>query len=125
MRRNLTFSVLVVVAICIAGCVSKSTAKMQAKEAFMAGQQQAMSRLMQSHGGPSVSIIGPVRAPSIAWTEGMTVAKAIVAAGYEGKGEPKQIVILRNGYAIPVLAKQLLSGEDVPLEAGDMLQINP
>ena len=55
----------------------------------------------------------------------MTVAKAIVAAGYEGKGEPRQIVILRNGYAIPVEAKQLLSGEDVPLQAGDMLQINP
>jgi hypothetical protein len=116
---------LVVATACLAGCVSKSKAKMQAKEAYMAGQQQAMSRLMQSHGGPTVSIIGPVRAPSVAWTEGMTVAKAIVAAGYEGKGEPRQIVILRNGYAIPVEAKQLLSGEDVPLQAGDMLQINP
>jgi hypothetical protein len=107
------------------GCVSKSTARMQAKEAFLAGQQQAMSRLMQSHGGPTVSIIGPVKSPSIAWREGLTVAKAIVAAGYEGNGEPKQIVILRNGYAIPVEAKQLLSGEDVPLQQGDLLQITP
>src|SRR6476620_451217 len=96
----------------LCGCVSKAKAKMQAREAFMAGQQQAMSQLMKSHGGPFISIIGPVRTPSVAWTEGMTVAKAIVAAGYQGAGDPKQIVILRNGYAIPVEAKQLLTGED-------------
>ena len=91
----------------------------------MAGQERAMSRLMQSHGGPTVSVIGPVRVPAIAWTEGLTVAKAIVAAGYEGKGDPKQIVISRNGYAIPVETIQLLSGDDVPLLLGDQLQITP
>jgi hypothetical protein len=107
------------------GCVTKAKAKEQAREAFFAGQQQAMAKLMQSHSGPSISIIGPVRSPSIAFTEGLTVAKAILQAGYEPPGEPRQIVILRNGFAIPVDPHQLLSGQDVPLQNGDLLQITP
>jgi hypothetical protein len=125
MRGILTSALAAVLIASLVGCVTKSQAKLQAKEAYLAGQEQAMSRLMQSHGGPTVSVIGPVRVPAIAWTEGLTVAKAIVAAGYEGKGDPKQIVILRNGYAIPVETKQLLSGEYVPLQQGDLLQITP
>jgi len=107
------------------GCVSKAKAKQQARDAYVAGQQQAMTKLMQERAGPSVTIIGPVRSPTVTYTEDLTVAKAILLAGYEPPSPPKQIIILRNGFAIPVDPKQLLAGQDVPLQKGDMLQINP
>ncbi|HVV02469.1 MAG TPA: hypothetical protein VHH88_13965 [Verrucomicrobiae bacterium] len=107
------------------GCVSRKAAKAQAHEAFLAGREQALSEVLRQRAGPSVNVIGPVTTPVLAWTEGLTVAKAILDAGYHGQGEPRQITILRSGYAISVDPQQLLSGQDVPLQAGDILQITP
>ena len=104
------------------GCVTKSKAKAQAQAAFLAGQQQAIIRMSQPH-QPVVTFVGPVRIPTVTWTQDLTLAKAIVAAGYEPPSEPKQIMIVRNGQAIPVDPKKLLAGEDVPLVAGDLVQI--
>lgn len=126
MLRGLeTIVVGVALAIALGGCVSKTKARQQAREAFMAGQQQAMERLLRERSGPTVTVIGPVTMPVVTWKEDLTVANAIVAAGYQGKGDPKQIVIIRNGFGIPVDPKGLLSGHDVPLEKGDVLQIMP
>ena len=104
-----------------AGCISKSKAKAQEKEAFVAGQQQAMERILQNHN--SVTILGPVKNPLIPWTADLTLAKALVAADYYLRGDPKEIMIVRNGKAIPVDVKQLLAGEDVTLQAGDVINI--
>ena len=106
----------------VAGCVTKSKAKAEAQAAFLAGQQQAMIRMSQPH-QPVVTFIGPVRNPTVLWREDLTLAKAVVAAGYEGKVDPRQIMIVRNGQAIPVDPKKLLEGEDIPLVAGDLVQI--
>ncbi|SRR6266581_7826144 len=103
------------------GCISKSKAKAQAQAAFMAGQQQAMMLRTPQPTGNIVTIVGPVKTPSIQWTQNLTLAKAIVAAGYESATDPKQIMIVRNGQAVPVDPKALLSGEDVPLLPGDMV----
>jgi hypothetical protein len=105
-----------------AGCVTKSKAKAEAQAAFFAGQQQAMMRMSQPH-QPVVTFIGPVRNPTLQWSQDLTLAKAIVAAGYEAKADPKQIMIVRNGQAIPIEPKKLLEGEDIPLVAGDLVQI--
>jgi protein involved in polysaccharide export with SLBB domain len=104
------------------GCVSKAKAKSEAQSAFIAGQQQAMARMMQSQ-SRTVSFIGQVKMPSVPWTEDLTLAKAIVTAGYVGARDPKEIMIVRNGQAIPVSPGQLLSGEDIPLQSGDMVII--
>jgi hypothetical protein len=119
-----TFSILgpIFLALVAAGCVSRSKAKAQAQAAFLAGQQQAIIRMSQPH-QPVVTFIGPVRNPTVTWSQDLTLAKAIVAAGYEPASEPKQIMIVRNGQAIPVDPKKLLAGEDVPLVAGDLVQI--
>ena len=69
-----------------------------------------------------VTFIGQVRNPSIPWTEGLTLARAIINAGYMGK-DPQQIMIVRNSQAVPVDPKALLAGEDIPLQAGDLIQI--
>ena len=105
-----------------AGCVTKSKAKEDAQKAFFAGQQQAIMRMSQPQ-QPVVTFIGPVRNPLVQWSQDLTLAKAIVAAGYEAKMDPKQIMIVRNGQAIPVDPKKLLEGEDIPLVAGDLVQI--
>jgi hypothetical protein len=105
-----------------AGCVTKGEAKAEAQKAYFAGQQQAMMRMSQPH-QPVVTFIGPVRNPTVQWSQDLTLAKAIVAAGYEAKADPQQIMIVRNGQAIPVDPKKLLEGEDIPLVAGDLVQI--
>jgi hypothetical protein len=102
--------------------VTKGEAKVEAQKAFFAGQQQAMMRMSQPQ-QPVVTFIGPVRNPMVPWSQELTLAKAIVAAGYDAKADPRQIMIVRNGQAIPVDPKKLLEGEDMPLVAGDLVQI--
>jgi hypothetical protein len=104
------------------GCVSKSKAQAEARAAYIAGQQQGMMmRSMQAATGQSVTIVGPVNNGSVKWRHDLTLAKAIVEAGYNSQTDPQQIMIVRNGQAVPVDPKQLLSGTDVPLLAGDMI----
>jgi hypothetical protein len=109
-------------ALVAAGCVTKSKAKADAQAAYIAGQQQAMMRMSQPQ-TPVVTFIGPVRNPMVQWNEGLTLANAIVAAGYQAPKDPAQIMIVRKGQAIPVDPKKLLEGEDIPLVAGDLVQI--
>jgi hypothetical protein len=106
----------------LAGCVSKSKADAKARNAFAAGEQRAMMRMQQTQ-TPHVTVNGAVRNPLLPWTEDLTVAKAIVAAGYFGAKEPKEIFVVRKGQALRVDPKQLLSGNDPPLESGDVLEL--
>ena len=91
----------------LTGCTSQTKAREQAKAAFMAGQQSAMMRMAQPQ-KPVVTFIGQVQVPSVPWTEGLTLAQAIVSAGYMGR-DPKQIVIVRNG---PRSAPEARTGPD-------------
>ena len=102
--------------------MTKSKARAEAQKAFLAGQQQATIRMSQPH-QPVVTFIGPVRNPMVTWSQDLTLAKAILAAGYQPPSDPKQIMIVRNGQAIPVDPRTLLAGEDIPLVAGDLVQI--
>ena len=115
---------VLLVALGSAGCTSNSNAKAQARQAFLAGQQQALARMLQA-GAPNVTVLGPVHNPIMPWTEDLTLAKAIVAAGYYGRTDPKGIVIHRNGQDMPIDPKQLLSGEDMLLQAGDVVEVRP
>ena len=117
----LNFGICVLVFPLLSGCVTKKKAREQAQAAFMAGQQSAMMRMSQPR-EPVVTFIGQFRAPSIPWSEGLTLAQGIIQAGYHGK-EPKQIMIVRNAQAVPVDPQKLLAGEDVPLQSGDLVQV--
>ena len=108
-----------------AGCVSKAKAKADAQAAYVAGQQQTMARMQLQSASPSVKIIGNVSNNTVPWTEDLTVAKAIIAAGYLGRTDPGHIFLVRGGRALPVDPKQLLTGQDIPLQQGDVLQIAP
>lgn len=120
--RAITLACSIVFIVGFAGCVTKGKAKADAQAAFLAGQQQAMARMVQPQ-APVVTFIGPVRNPTVPWSEDLTLAKAILESGYNAPSDPKQIMIVRNGQAIPVDPQKLLNGEDVPLVAGDLVQI--
>jgi hypothetical protein len=115
-------------AVTLAGCVSKSKANARVRAAYVAGQQEAMRRMqaaqMQSQ-GPTVTVNGEVRNHLLPWTEGMTLTKALVAAEYSGATDPSQIIIVRSGIATRIDARQILSGVDFPLQPGDILQLIP
>jgi hypothetical protein len=92
----------------------------------MAGQQQAVVRMQQIQGqGSSVTVNGEVRNRVVPWTEGLTLAKAVLAADYYGTKDPGQIIIVHNGIATQVDPRQLLSGVDILLQPGDVVQLMP
>src|SRR5512137_517150 len=119
---------LVLAAVAFGGCVTKRKANAKAREAFLAGQQQAMVRMQQTQlqtQGPSVTVNGEVRNHVVPWTEGLTLAKALLAADYYGTADPGQIFVVHNGRATRIEAKQLLTGVDIPLQPGDIVQLLP
>ncbi len=119
---------VLLVAFAFAGCVTKSAAKAQARQAYIAGQQEALMRMQQAQTqgqGPCVTVNGEVRNHVVPWTEGMTLAKALLAADYYGATDPGQILVVHGGRATRVELKQLLAGSDVPLQPGDIVQLMP
>jgi hypothetical protein len=106
------------------GCVSKAKAKRDAQAAFIAGQQEATRRAQMAVQGPSITVNGPVNTPVLPWTEGLTLAQAIVQAEYTAPGEPAEVFLVRSGRAFRLELQQLFSGHDVPLEPGDIIQLN-
>ena len=123
---NLNLNIFVAVFVSLTSCVSKQAADTQARMAFLAGQQQATMRLQQQQvRGPSVTFIGPVQNLNVAWKPGLRLTQAIVSASYTGNGDPSVIVLHRNGEETPIDPKALLRGEDLPLQAGDVIELQP
>jgi hypothetical protein len=107
----------------VTGCVLKSTAQAQARVAYLAGQHDAIARMEQQHAqGGSVTFTGPFNNRVVPWTEGLTLTKAIVSAGYNASIDPISIVIRRDGEEIQIDPSRLLHGEDFPLLSGDSVQ---
>jgi len=103
------------------GCTTSSTAKAQARAAFLAGQQQAH---MQQQQGPVVTVLGQVRNRMIPWTEELALSQVLIAADYQGFLDPRAIVIVRKGRRFQVNVKHLLRGTEDPLvEPGDTIEI--
>jgi hypothetical protein len=116
--------VTLLLALAITGCVTRTTADARARAAYMAGQQEAVARMQQLQTqGPSVTINGEVRNRFVPWTEGMTLAKALVEADYCGATEPAEVIIVHGGIGRRYDLKQLLKGVDVPLQPGDVVQL--
>ncbi len=117
-------SLILGLALTLTGCISKKAADAQARAAFFAGQRQAlMSMPPPSAAGLNITIKGDVLNPTVPWTPEMTLGKALVAAGYNGKSDPTTIIIVRNGKSIQVDPRKLLNGEDVPLQPLDIVAL--
>jgi hypothetical protein len=112
-----------------AGCVSENKARNQARQAYLAGQQQATMQAAQrarQQQGPVVFMQGPVRNPVVPWEEGLTLSQAVVKAEYTAFMNPLLVRVIRNGQiAGEYKGIDLLHHEDMPLEDGDTVLIVP
>jgi hypothetical protein len=115
-------------ALALGGCVTKKSADAQARKAYLAGQQEARMQMQQyqTQGqGPCVTVNGEVHNHVVPWIQGLTLAKALLAADYYGTTDPGQILLVHNGVAKRLDPGQLLSGADIPLQPGDIVQLMP
>ena len=122
MKSVWTISLLVVLVVGT-GCVSKKQSQLMQREAYVAGQQQAMAQAQQQQNGNDIVVSGEVQNRVVTWREGLTLAEAILAADYRGHRDPISILIIRKGQVIPVEPKLLLRGHDEPLEPGDHIEL--
>jgi hypothetical protein len=118
------FAAILLFALAVSGCTTRSNADAKAQAAFLAGQNEVL-RQQQQEQTPSVTIIGPVQNQQVPWVAGLTLVQAIATANYLDSREPKQIIITRDGESATLDAKVLLSGAVVPLEAGDVIELRP
>jgi hypothetical protein len=118
------FACLLLIAVALTGCAGKSKADARARAAFAEGQQQAFSQMNEAR-RTNIRVLGSVKNPEIPWTEGLTLAQAIVTAFYTGPRDPTEIIVTRQREEIRVNTKDLLHGGDLPLEPGDTIEIKP
>ena len=72
-----------------------------------------------------VTIIGPVQNSFVPWVAGLTLTQAIATANYLNSTAPKWITITRNGESAQLQPSVLLNGTPVPLEPGDVVELQP
>jgi len=111
-----------------AGCVSQKKQQLEARRAFVAGQEQAMEAAMRARQdqGPVVFVQGQVRNSAVTWEEGMKLSQAIVAADYTAFMNPRLVRVLRNGQiAGEFKGIDLLHHADMELENGDTVLLVP
>jgi hypothetical protein len=109
----------------VMGCAGESKAKLREKNAFLAGQNSVLQQQQAQTAAqtPGVTVVGAVQHPQVPWVTGLTLAQAISTANYIGQDEPKKIIITRNGESAAMDASVLLNGTDIPLEMGDVIEL--
>jgi hypothetical protein len=108
----------------LAGCLTKSGAQARARQAYLAGQNAALQQ-QQASQFSGVTVVGPVQNPRVPWVAGLTLAQAIATANYLDSQAPGQIIITRQGESAKLDPDVLLNGVQVPLEPGDVIELQP
>jgi hypothetical protein len=110
-----------------AGCVSEKKAHLEAQQAYVAGQEQAMqaaSQAQQQQQKPVVLVRGPVQNAVVEWQEGLKLSQAIVTAVYTGYRSPALIQVLRNGQVVGEFRGiDLINHQDMELLPRDTVMI--
>jgi type II secretory pathway pseudopilin PulG len=125
-RRGKTFflwAILLSAAALPSGCTTQSTAQAKAQQAYLAGQNAALQQQASQFSG--VTVVGPVQNPRVPWVAGLTLAQAIATANYLDSQTPGQIIITRQGESAKLDPDVLLNGVQVPLEPGDVIELQP
>lgn len=112
---------ILLLALLATGCTSRSKARMQAQNAYLAGQNAALQQQLAQYNG--VTLIGAVQNPKVPWVAGLTLAQAIATAHYIGEQEPRAVIITRQGDSGVLDASVLTNGPDIPLEVGDVVEL--
>lgn len=116
--------IIVLVALAAASCTTRSRSRVAAQNAFLAGQNEELRQQLASQYS-GITVIGPVQQPKVPWVAGLTLVQAVATANYLGAKEPSQIVITHQGESATLDVKVLFSGADIPLEAGDIIELRP
>jgi hypothetical protein len=104
------------------GCISKSKSRSQIEAAYAHGQQSVWAEPQSAQ--PLVYFGGDVRNQRIPWSEGLTLAQALLAAEYTWTWDPRVITVTRGNEVVAVDPKRLLRGQEDPLlEPGDRVEV--
>jgi hypothetical protein len=114
---------LLLLALVLGGCTTKSNARKQRMQAQWIGQQQGMAEGQTK--SLSVMVVGNVANHTIPWTIDLTLAKAFIAASYQGVGSPTSISVTRKGEIANINPVRVLRGYDFALEPGDKIELSP
>jgi hypothetical protein len=115
---------ILILALAVGGCRTQTDSKAESRAAFLAGQEAAR-RQREDAQMPGVTVVGPVQTPRVPWVAGLTLAQAIATANYLDPREPGAILITRQGETAKLDPKVLVTGALVPLEPGDVIEIQP
>ncbi len=96
---------------------------MEARDAYLAGQNSALHQAQTDSGSPGVTIVGPVQNPKVPWIAGMTLLQALATANYLDSKNPKSIIITRDGESATLDPNVLFNGAVIPLEPGDVIEL--
>ncbi|HLX70821.1 MAG TPA: hypothetical protein VKV04_14425 [Verrucomicrobiae bacterium] len=122
---NVLVSILLLLSLALSGCAGKTKTKEEIQHAYAAGVQAGKLEAQQQaqSGVPEVKFLGHVGNPVVLWTDGLTLAKALVEAEYLEQNTPTAITIYRNGQGMRIDPQSLFSGQDYPLFPGDTIVI--
>ena len=118
MRAWLLF---VIVLLATFGCKSKQVSGHTPPPAYFdpAAAQEAIRQAQMI-----VQVRGDVRNRVIPWNENLTLAAALVEADYIGRWDPLSVTVTRGRKVQRFSASRLLSGNDMFLEPGDVIDIH-
>jgi len=115
------------------GCAGhKQKTDEQIRRAYAAGAASARMQMQQTQvqqpvippsGDPQVRILGSVRNPVLLWSDGLSLARALVLAEYQPNNPPTSITIYRNNQPLQIDPQAILNGADYPLFPGDIVYI--
>ena len=126
-------SLIFAIFLSVPGCAShKKTSDDQLRRAYAAGAAAAQIQMQQAQtqqpmippsGDPQIRVLGSVKNPVLIWSEGLTLARALVLADYQRNNPPSAITIYRNNQPLRIDPQTILGGADYPLFPGDLIYI--
>ena len=122
-RSTQTFALILLAVVLAGGCTSKSKSRANAQKAFRDGQAQATIAAEAKQNG--ISFTGQVLNPMVTWTEGLTLAQAIVAARWAGLSDPRVVILTRAGERVELTPNESLAAAQLPMEPGDQVELVP
>jgi hypothetical protein len=110
------------------GCVTKSEAQRQAREAYLAGQNQALTAAAANAAkdpNAPITVRGDVANNTIPWADGLTLANVLMDANYQRATGPSRLTITRDGQTTAINVRDFLQGkiDDIPLQPGDRIDL--
>jgi hypothetical protein len=115
------FLAVLVLTLATLGCKSNKAGGQGPPPAYMdpAAAQEAMRQAQMI-----VQVRGDVRNHIIPWSEDLTLAGALVEANYIGRLDPLSVTVTRGRKVQRFSSYRLLSGADMFLQPGDVIDIH-